>query len=132
MFMDNNEKSIFDGLGISPNLRDTMLTVAKWAKICAIVSFVSQAFSLLVAFKSNSFVVQIIVTLFMVFINILLLNFGNKLSSALDTEDEGLLTESFSNLRRYYLICGVLMFVLIGLAFVSILFGALVGGLNKF
>lgn len=130
--MDNNVKSIFDGLGISPNLRDTMLTVAKWAKICAIVSFVSQAFSLLAAFKSNSFVVQIIVTLFMVFINILLLNFANKLSSALDTGDEGLLTESFSNLRRYYLICGVLMFVLIGLVFVSILFGALVGGLNKF
>lgn len=130
--MEDNQKSIFEGLSITPTLRDTMFTVATWARICAIVSFVSQGISLIAAFKTNSYIIQIIITIFMVFINILLLNFANKLLDALNTGDEGLLTESFSNLRRYFLICGILMFVIIGLVAISILFGVLTGALSKF
>lgn len=130
--MEENQKSMLAGLSITPTLRDTMSSVATWARICAIVSFISQGVSLVASFRTGSYIMQIILTVFMVFINILLLNFANKLLSGLETGDEGLLTESFSNLRRYYLICGILMFVVIGLVFVSILFGLVVGTVSKF
>ena len=127
--MQNNQSIIFQGLVVTPTLKTKMQSVAFWAKICAITAFVTQLVQLLVAVKNNTLLQQFIGAAITVFLNILLLNFALKLNSALETNDEGLLTESFSNLRRYYLVtlilmCIVIVFVILGLLIVGLISGS--------
>lgn len=127
--MENNQSSIFEGLSISPALKENMESVAKWAKICAIIAFITQGLQLFTAFKNNSILGELIGTAITVFLNVLLLNFANKLSQALSTADEGLLTESFSNLRRYYLITFILMIIVASFVTLALLIVGFTGSI---
>ncbi len=116
------EQSSLFNLTVTPSLRSTMKTVATWAKLCAIFAFISEGVSLLVSFKNGNLLGSVIATAIGVFMNILLLNFATKLQAALETNDEGLLTESFSNLRRYYLITGILMIIVAVIVLIALVF----------
>ncbi len=108
--MEQNQSEIFN-LSVTPSLRNNMFTIVTWAKLCAICGFVSGGLSLISGIKGDNLFGTLISTAIGVFLNILLLNFATKLSVALNTNDEGTLVESFSNLRRYYLITGILMII---------------------
>ena len=126
--MENNQSTIFQGLVVTPTLKTKMQSVAFWGKICAITAFVAQLVQLLVAVKNNVLVQQLIGAGITVFLNILLLNFALKLNSAIETNDEGLLTESFSNLRRYYLVTLILMVIVIVIAILGLIILGLISG----
>lgn len=128
--MENNQSTIFQGLSVTPTLKIKLQSVALWGKVCAITAFLAQAIQLLAAVKNNTLMQQLIGAGITVFLNILLLNFSLKLSSALETNDEGLLTESFSNLRRYYLVTLILIAIVIVLIILGLLLLMFAGGLG--
>ena len=117
--MEQNNSEIFN-LSVTPSLRNNMVTIVTWAKLCAICGFISGGLSLVSGIKGDNLFGSIISTAIGVFLNILLLNFATKLSLALNTNDEGTLVESFSNLRRYYLITGILMIIVSVIILISL------------
>ena len=119
--MEQNNSEIFN-LSVTPSLRNNMVTIVTWAKLCAICGFISGGLSLVSGIKGDNLFGSIISTAIGVFLNILLLNFATKLSLALNTNDEGTLVESFSNLRRYYLITGILMIIVSVIILISLYF----------
>ncbi|HEX4875976.1 MAG TPA: DUF5362 family protein, partial [Chitinophagaceae bacterium] len=76
-------------------------------------------------FGAATAVVYILMGLLYFFPLMFLLHFANKMKTALATNDAGMLSESFRNLKKTFRYLGILM--IIGLAFVAL--AILLGGL---
>lgn len=151
--MDSQNTSLFD-LSITSDSRSHLSEAAKWAKFLAICGMIGIAlmvvFGLYFSFTlsrtmsefDNEFrregfgnastgfgaataVVYILMGLLYFFPLMFLLHFANKMKAALATNDAGMLSESFRNLKKTFRYLGILM--IIGLAFVAL--AILLGGL---
>lgn len=146
--MDQENKNLF-GLTIEANTASTMSSSAQWSRIlawCGIIMgamlvifgllfqmFLSKATSIN-RFESNDgfaggmamaggagMVMYIIMGGLTILGNVFLLNYANKISTALKTNDQATLNSGFAGLRNYMAFWGIIMiicllFMLIGFA----------------
>lgn len=112
---------------------------ATWARICAIIGFISAGLSLLKAFaagKGNMMFAAATVLISLVFvgisilINVFLLRFANNTTTGLASSSQEKLNEGVSNLTTYFKIIGILIIILI--AFCIIYFFAAVFFMSKY
>ena len=147
--MDQENKNLF-GLTIEANTASTISSSAQWSRIlawCGIIMgamlvifgllfqmMLSKATSGVNRFESNDgfaggmafaggagMVMYIIMGGLTILGNVFLLNYANKISTALKTNDQGTLNAGFAGLRNYMAFWGIIMiicllFMLIGFA----------------
>jgi H+/Cl- antiporter ClcA len=91
-------------MSFSQKLKDDLRTVAIWARLAAIFSFVTTA-CIFVQNVSKGFITVIVVLILaaiFVIMGIYLFNFGNKTKKGIETIDQNELEEGMDNLRRYF------------------------------
>jgi hypothetical protein len=146
--MDQENKNLF-GLTIEANTASTMSSSAQWSRILAWCGIIMGAmlvifgllFQMMLSkatsinrFESNDgfaggmafaggagMVMYIIMGGLTILGNVFLLNYANKISTALKTNDQGTLNAGFAGLRNYMAFWGIIMiicllFMLIGFA----------------
>jgi hypothetical protein len=115
------------GLSLSPKLKESFNTCAVWARIIAIISFVSSGISLFASLAKGSFLSAIITAAISVFINIYLLNFGRRVKTALDSTNQEDFNEGLHDLNLYFKVYGIIMIIAIVLLLLGMLiFGAVI------
>jgi hypothetical protein len=112
---------------------------ATWAKICAIIAFVSAGLSLLKSFAAGrgsmitaaaTVLVSLIVVGLSILINVFLLRFASNTTTGLTSSNQEKLNEGISNLTTYFKIVGILIIILI--AFCIIYFFAAIFFMSKY
>ncbi|MDR0791843.1 MAG: DUF5362 family protein [Chitinophagaceae bacterium] len=144
-----NQSALFDDLQIDLQGRDYLKETAKWSKFLAILSFIGAGFMLLLSFFAGTlfssmryetgsiyrvpgmgvglFFIYLIVAVLIFIPNLYRLKFANQCLSALDSNDQALLTSSFSNLKSFNKFYGIAMIVYLAicvLAFVIAILAA--------
>jgi len=131
--MENQQtnSSLF-GLQLNTVSKNSLITIAQWATIIAVVSTVSSVISLIEAITARPKVVNIegfsydveqstggnmvgaVIGLIIVFlINYFLYMFGKKTKKAIENIDQGDLNSGFSNLKAYFQITGILLIIVL-------------------
>lgn len=95
----------------SQKLKDNLRPAASWARISAIVSFVSAGLSLLESLRRGNIFGSFITAAISVTIAIYLFNFGNQTKKGIDNIDQPELEEGLNSLRRYFKIITILLIV---------------------
>jgi hypothetical protein len=113
-------------LPISDKLKDTFRTAATWAKIIAILGFISVPFSLYESAQKNNIVGALIGAGIVVMLNIFLLNFSRKIVPAIEATDQNHFNEALSDLKMYFKITGIVIIVALCIVILAILFGIMV------
>ncbi len=131
------------GLAIDAHSRELLRTSATWAKIIAIVSFVSAGVSVLSAvIKSTSMsenvvamaapiVGSLITAAITVALNLFLLRFASNISDSLSNMNQQQFNNGASNLRIYFKFIGILIIIFLSFFVLAMLFffmGAGLGG----
>lgn len=145
--MDNilDDYSAASGMGITPDMRDSLATAARWAKFIAIVGFVFMGLIFLFVLLFGSFYgtllpgemgLSLVPMLFLMGISlaisaiplVFMYRFALQTQEGLRNEDQFAMTSAFANLKSYYKFIGILLIIVLG--FYAIIFvGALFGGL---
>ena len=108
----------------SQKLKDNMRPAASWARISAIVSFISAGLSLVQSIRGGNIFGSFITAAISVTIAIYLFNFGNQTKKGLDNIDQGELEEGLNSLRRYFKITTILLIVGGAIGLVAIIYYA--------
>jgi Family of unknown function (DUF5362) len=131
--MDNNSNqsdNLFH-LNIEGAAREFLDTAATWARIIAIVGFISAGLSLVAAFvsKSSSNSAAMVGGIFgalisaaiTVAINLFLYRFATHTKSSLSSMNQGEFNEGIINLKTYFKILGIIMIIALALIVLLIL-----------
>ena len=121
---------------VETEAKGLLYTTAKWAKITAIIGFVSAGltvvslvfgiqrtggqFAGLMAGTSFLFVVPFLVA--SIILNIFLLRFANSTVHGLDSMNQSSFNQGIGQLRYYFKTLGILIIIIISLAILAILF----------
>ncbi len=133
----DNESINNNGLVINNQMRQDLLTSAKWGKFLAIIGFIGLGFMIIGAFgmfavgsnmPSNvpGFNPTLIALIYLAmavlyfFPIYYLLQFSNKIKDAITTTNNMSMQEAFSFLARMYKYVGILTIVIIAIYFISI------------
>jgi len=140
--MDNNinqDESLFN-ISIEGAARDFLATAASWARIIAIVGFVSAGLSILEAIIGKegetgasiigSTLGAIIGAAITVAINIFLFRFATNVTSSLSNMSQVQFNEGVNNLRTYFKILGILMIIVLSLVVLVFVFYGLGAGMR--
>ena len=140
-----NTEDIFD-IAIDAKAKSLISDIALWAKIVAIVGFVSYGISLIVAFlgknsmgqndlgvvsRTSQIVGTLIVVIIGVIINLFLYRFSIEAKNGVEGVNQGQLETGFNNLRTYFKILGILTIIIISIMALALLFGGLAAMLNS-
>ena len=117
-------------LGVDPNTRDHFSSAAKWARIIAIVNFISAGLSLISVFTTKEdqgtqtamFIFLLIFAGISIALNIFLLRFGNNMTKSLSTMSQEQFNEGVGSLNTYFKIMGILIIVILSLMLIGMLF----------
>jgi hypothetical protein len=149
----NNKDNLFE-LQVDHQATAYLGDAARWAKFLAIVGFILCGIILLVAIFAGSFfagtfgrlggesgvngmagvgaaggafitIVYIIIAALYFFPCLYLYNFASKMQTALRSNDQEQLNNSFRNLKACYRFLGILMIIYLGFLALAIIFGAL-------
>jgi len=146
--MDTQQDSSLFGLNIDPNVKNHLSEAAKWAKFLAIVGFVICGLVVLMGIFAGSFLASmgryssseseitgamstllaVVYILFAVlyFIPVLFLyRFATQMKIALASNDQGVLTTSFQNLKRMFRYVGILTIIVLAFYALALLFALL-------
>lgn len=135
----NQGDSMFN-LSIEGAARDFLSTAATWARIIAIVGFVSAGLSILQAIigkpgQTGATIVgsalgAIIGAAITVAINIFLFRFATNTTASLSNMNQVQFNEGVNNLRTYFKIVGILLIIVLSLAVLVVMFFGLGRGLR--
>lgn len=136
----NQESGLFN-LSIEGAARDLLQTAATWARIIAIVGFISAGLSLLAALfapsesgavaKGANVLLTILFLLVGVVLNIFLFRFATNTLESLNNMSQVQFNEGVNNLRIYFKMIGILVIIMIALVFIVVLFAGLGAGLRS-
>ena len=142
------QKPLF-GLSIDPAIKSHLSETARWGKFLAIVGFVCCALVVILgiffvsifgaerrygsfdapsmgtAFGPAIMVMYILLAVLYFFPCLFLLRFSNKMKTALATDNQVDLTNSFQNLKVLFRYVGVLTIIVLSLYLLALLFGGL-------
>lgn len=140
--MDNNinqDESMFS-ISIEGAARDFLATAATWARIIAIVGFITAGLSVLEAIIGKqgetgasiigSTLGAIIGAVITVAINIFLFRFATNIMSSLSNMSQVQFNEGVNNLRTYFKILGIIMIIVLSLVVLVVMFYGLGMGLR--
>jgi hypothetical protein len=120
--MDTQEPQ--DQLTVTPALRENLHIAGNWARIVAILGWISAVVTVIIKFDKREFA-SALLTAGMAFVfNMFLYQFSKRISNALQSGDQWQLAEAFSNLKIYYMIIGwivILLLALIVVCFIGII-----------
>ncbi|WP_315822002.1 hypothetical protein [Paraflavitalea speifideaquila] len=127
----NQESNLFN-ISIEGNARSLLVTAATWARIVAIIGFISAGISLLEAIfgnpiesaaaKTGSVLFLMIFIAIGVIINIFLFRFATNTLASLNGMNQIQFNEGVNNLRTYFKIMGILIIIVLALCIVFFLF----------
>ena len=133
--MENFEQSSIFKFELNDDTKQHLKGIAQWAKVNAIVCFVSVGLSLLaIVITSIKFMdgynagynvgtlvgQQIIVWVISLILNIILFNAANNIQKALANTDQHLFSAGLSQLARYFQVIGIILIV--GISLVILVF----------
>jgi CHASE3 domain sensor protein len=122
--MDNQEPK--DQLTVTTALRENLRMAGNWARIVAIVGWISAVVTVIVKLDKGEFASALLTAGIAFVFNMFLYQFSKRISNALESGDQWQLTEAFSNLKIYYKIIGWILILVLALMVVvfigSILF----------
>lgn len=105
------EKTLLN-LSVTPRLREILNTVVTWARIVAIVNFVSVPFDFYASLKDREIMSGIIGAVVTVILNVYLINFSSKVKRGLDATDQQEFNDGIDNLRKYFRLVGIFIILL--------------------
>lgn len=114
-------------LPITDRLKDTFRTAATWARIIAILGFISVPFSLYDAVQKNNIASGFILAGIVIMLNVFLLNFSRKVVPAIEATDQLQFNEALNDLKMYFKVFGIVLIVFISIVILAVLFGIMVG-----
>lgn len=120
--MENKLIDVYE-LQVTPKLKQDLAAAANWGFITAILGLASAALSFLLNISKGMIGSSIINLAIFVLIYIFLLQFGKKVKTALQTNDQGIFLEGLKSLQTYFKILGVLLIVVLAILVIAILFG---------
>jgi hypothetical protein len=128
--MTTENRDILSDLSFDEAARSHVRAAATWARIVAIVAFISYAINLLVAFagttpqleeassafggsasRTSQIAGTLITVIIGVIINLFLLRFANNAKEAVDKLSQGSLENGFNALSVYFKILGILLII---------------------
>lgn len=142
MQTDTSSGDVF-GLEIDAHSRELLKTSATWAKIIAIVSFVSAGVSVLTtvinsaSMSENVFAMvapiagSLITAAITVALNLFLLRFASNISDSLSNMNQQQFNSAASNLRTYFKFIGILVIIFLSLFVLAMLFFFMGAGLGR-
>lgn len=121
--------SLFN-VGIDVSSREQLQGAATWAKIVAIISFISAGLTIVTEFvgdksaieKAGSLFLALIVAGISLAINIFLLRFATKVQGSLHTMNQEEFNQGVNGLRTYFKILGILLIIFLSLMVLFLLF----------
>jgi len=123
-----NSGNLFN-IGIDPETRDHLYQAAKWARIIAIISFISAGLGLISVLtgdeevnKTAMFIATLIFAGISITLNIFLLRFANNTKSSLSTMSQEHFNEGITSLHTYFKVIGILIIIFLSLFVIGILF----------
>lgn len=138
----SSSDSIFK-VSVDHNTMEQLKTATTWARIVAIVGFISAGLTLLGSFVSpgasaaeqavmvGSIFGSLIVAVIAVIINLFLYKFANYTATSLSTMNQEQFNSGINNLRSYFKIVGILVIIGLALAALFLMFfglGSLASG----
>ncbi len=114
----------------SPRLKEDLRTAAIWARLSAIFSFVTTAFSCLQNIVNGSLFSAFIMAAVSITIGIYLFNFGNKTKKGIDHIDQPELEEGLNSLRVYFKTLVIIIIIVVSLLLLAFLFGGFSSTIN--
>jgi hypothetical protein len=142
MQTDISSGDIFN-LGIDAHSKDLLRTSATWAKIIAIISFISAGISVVTAVINSTSASEnviaavgpiggsLIVAAITVTLNLFLLRFASNISSSLTNMNQQQFNSGASNLRIYFKFLGILVIIFLSLFLLAMLFFIMGAGLSR-
>ena len=142
MQTDTSSADIFN-LGIDAHSKDLLRTSATWAKIIAIISFISAGVSVVTAVINSTSASEnviaavgpiggsLIVAAITVTLNLFLLRFASNISSSLTNMNQQQFNNGASNLRIYFKFLGILVIIFLSLFLLAMLFFFMGAGLGR-
>jgi Family of unknown function (DUF5362) len=148
--MENNYQStggLFE-FGFDEQSKPILKSIGKWAKITAIVAFISYALSLVASFLGpgaeqasaaglgqagfiGGIVGTLLVVVIGVVINVFLLRFATEIVEAINISSQPKLESAFSNLKTYFQIIGIIVVILLVIFVFAFLFALILGGAGR-
>ena len=141
---DQNKLENFFGIDFDDNSRNTMQTIALWAKICSICAFIGYGVALVVAFmgktrtqasfgdetttvnsfaKGSAIAGAFIAAIIGTAINYFLYKFATDAKEGLTNIDQLKLNDGFRNLKTYFKILGIILLICLIFVGLAILIG---------
>jgi hypothetical protein len=113
----NKIDSIF-GFAFSSKLKEDMRTAAIWAKIVAVIGFIAAALTFVSNIVAGNIISALLSTAVNVLVNFYLINFANNAKNAVENIDQNDLENGLNNLRLYFKVYGIIVIILLALAFI--------------
>lgn len=115
-------------LTVDTQTRDELQRCAYWAKIIAMVAFISAAISLIFVFinpqyeaqRSAMIMLTLIMTTISVVINVFLYRFGTKTTAAIHTLNQRDFAEGITGLQTYFKILGIILIIILSIMVLAI------------
>jgi len=132
--MENkNQLDNFFNVGIDPAAHENLRTAATWAKVVAIVAFISAGLSVVTAFLGRSttagpagmistVIGSLVAAAISIAVNFYLLKFANNTTSGLNIRNQEQFNEGINNLRIYFKILGIMIIIALSLLTLFTLF----------
>jgi amino acid transporter len=109
-----NNKNVF-GLQFSDKLRKDLGSAAVWAKIAAVISFITAGVSVLSSFFSGSVPGSLVSAVFSVFIALFLYRFADNTLKGVADMNQQHINDGLRNLATYFKIYGVICIIVLSL-----------------
>ena len=125
--MESTDLNLFN-LSIDQDTRSELERCAKWAKVMAVVAFISAVLSMILAFISPEYedqrMLMVMITLMMtvvtVVINIFLYRFSTKTTAAIQRISQQDLAEGISGLQNYFKVMGIIFIIILSICILAI------------
>jgi hypothetical protein len=123
----NSNPNLFQ-LSVDSQTRDELQRCAYWARISAIIAFISAGLSMIFVFINPELEAQrsvmIMFTGFMtilsIVINVFLYRFGTKTTTAISNTDQRDFNEAITGLQTYFKIQGILIIIILSIMVLAI------------
>jgi hypothetical protein len=140
--MENeSQSSIFNDFAIDEDLKNNFNDLAKWAKVNAIVGFVSVGFSLLTMvasliltfgynYGSSNSLTNVLSIAISLLLNAILFKAAKSINEGTATNNQLQFNTGLSNLAKYFRVLGIIIIIVLIVCVLALLIGIVVG-LNR-
>jgi hypothetical protein len=140
--MENeSQSSIFNDFAIDEDLKNNFNDLAKWAKVNAIVGFVSVGFSLLTMvasliltfgynYGSSNSLTNVLSIAISLLLNAILFKAAKSINEGTATNNQLQFNTGLSNLAKYFRVLGIIIIIVLIVCVLALLVGIVVG-LNR-